>query len=84
MHADPAPRPGWTYQAGTPSAWTGRIDPEDGGGEWRWHQVVRCIDLSQSPASGRGPALVGFASDEGVRRNGGRPGAAGRADDDRC
>ncbi len=80
MHPDPAPRPGWTCQAGDPSLWTGRTDPEDGGAERRWHQVVRCIDLPHAPARGRGPALIGFASDEGVRRNGGRTGAAGGPD----
>lgn len=75
MHTDPSHRPGWTYQAGDPSAWSGRVDPKDRGDERRWHQVVRCLDLCQMPAPGRGPALIGFASDEGVHRNGGRTGA---------
>ncbi|MBC7301304.1 MAG: formimidoylglutamase [Nocardia sp.] len=54
------------------SAWTGRIDgtaPE----HRRWHQAV----TSYTP--GAGPAacvFVGFACEEGVRRNKGRPGAA--------
>lgn len=49
-------------------AWTGRNDgpgPEHA----RWHSV---INTSTAP----GAALLGFATDEGVRRNGGRVGAA--------
>ncbi|GAA1024749.1 MULTISPECIES: formimidoylglutamase [Amycolatopsis] len=48
--------------------WTGR---EDGSGpeHRRWHHAVNEF------SSGRGVSLVGFASDAGVRRNGGRPGA---------
>ena len=68
-------------------AWTGRTDgdtPE----HLRWHQVVRPADGrgeptttqrhhgAGAPTSGaRSTALVGFASDEGVRRNHGRVGA---------
>ena len=54
----------------TMDAWTGRIDPEPG--TQRWHQVIRPLDASDRP----GVALLGFACDEGVRRNHGRPGAA--------
>ncbi len=50
--------------------WTGRIDG-DGPEHARWHQLVR----ADEPA-GRHIALLGFASDEGVRRNEGRVGAA--------
>lgn len=55
--------------ADRPPAWTGR---EDGPGaeHARWHHAVR--DDDDAPV-----ALVGFASDEGVRRNQGRVGAAG-------
>jgi formiminoglutamase len=52
--------------------WQGRVDSEETGNNTRWHQHVRPFDdLSQG-----GVALIGFAVDEGVRRNGGRPGAA--------
>lgn len=74
---------------GTPSTrapaedvWTGRHDG-DGPEFARWHQVVRVLDQESragapiDPATGAPRvALVGFASDEGVRRNQGRPGAA--------
>jgi formiminoglutamase len=58
--------------------WTGR---DDGPGDEhaRWHSTIRAADA----ASGSGAAaaasdvvVVGFCSDEGVRRNQGRPGAA--------
>lgn len=50
--------------------WQGRIDPEVDSP--RWHQRIQPLAAS-SPA---GVALLGFASDEGVRRNHGRVGAA--------
>lgn len=50
--------------------WTGRVDG-DGPQHARWHQVVR-----QDEAAGEHVTLLGFASDEGVRRNLGRVGAA--------
>ena len=69
-----------------PSVWTGR---DDGPGveHARWHHIVNPLPNYLGPASG-GRAqvvreglgapvvLVGFASDEGVRRNQGRQGAA--------
>ncbi|CAM3686218.1 formimidoylglutamase [Micrococcus flavus] len=60
------------------SGWSGRVDgtaPE----HLRWHQAVRPADdnaATTDDAPGRSTALVGFASDEGVRRNHGRVGAS--------
>jgi formiminoglutamase len=51
--------------------WQGRIDHEETGISTRWHQHVRPF----GKASTGGVALIGFAVDEGVRRNGGRTGA---------
>lgn len=51
------------------SAWTGRIDPESN--SERWHQCIRPL----AQAGSKGVALLGFASDAGVKRNQGRPGA---------
>lgn len=54
--------------------WSGRSDgpgPEHA----RWHGVVRPLDVAK-PQAEPGVALLGFASDEGVERNHGRPGAA--------
>lgn len=52
--------------------WTGRIDVQDGEAGRRWHQVVRCSPDLEAGAL----HLIGFASDEGVKRNQGRVGAA--------
>lgn len=52
--------------------WTGRNDGDEPEHR-RWHQQVR--RSMPSGSAGPGVALVGFASEEGVRRNGGRPGA---------
>ncbi|PUZ30252.1 formiminoglutamase [Chitinophaga costaii] len=63
-----------------PIAWTGRTDGFSAP-FLRWHQVIQPIDLRQQSlpklAAGQlGIALLGFACDEGVRRNKGRVGAA--------
>lgn len=52
--------------------WHGRVDDPADPETFRWHQVVRPMERNAVP----GIALLGFASDEGVRRNNGRPGAA--------
>jgi formiminoglutamase len=52
-------------------AWTGRVDAQDGAAGLRWHQVMKL-----GPAKNEGALnLLGFACDEGVRRNQGRVGA---------
>ncbi len=53
------------------SPWQGRVDAAEGDQALRWHQIVRPI----RPDAASGVALLGFASDAGVRRNQGRPGA---------
>lgn len=59
-----------------PQPWTGRFDG-DGPGHRRWWQAVAAFDPAAEPGAGTKPvALLGFASDEGVRRNKGRTGAA--------
>ena len=55
------------------SLWNGR---QDGHGEERWHQCIAPLKQS-APA---GIALLGIASDEGVKRNHGRVGAAAAPD----
>lgn len=52
--------------------WQGRVDDE-GPRALRWHQCVKALE----EGGARGMALLGFACDAGVRRNHGRPGAAG-------
>lgn len=67
-----------------PSAWTGRFDG-DGPEHRRWWQAVEPYEGAAASdtngqagvlADGRQAVLLGFCSDEGVRRNKGRPGAA--------
>lgn len=53
-------------------SWRGRVDSSDDREAFRWHQVVGRWEAEASP----GIALIGFACDEGIRRNGGRVGAA--------
>ncbi|HEY8568111.1 formimidoylglutamase, partial [Microbulbifer sp.] len=52
--------------------WSGRVDSEDGKAGRRWHQDIVPLHLDSPP----GFAILGFSSDEGVRRNKGRIGAA--------
>ncbi len=64
------------YQATPTSLWQGR---SDGQGAERYHECIKCLDLSQEApplAIKTTFALLGFACDEGVRRNQGRVGAA--------
>jgi len=60
-----------THEPAT-NPWTGRVDAADGERGRRWHQVVQPVQQADRP----GVALLGFASDAGVSRNHGRPGAA--------
>ena len=53
------------------SMWTGRVDAAEGDLARRWHQVVQPLAAGAAP----GIAILGFACDEGVRRNQGRTGA---------
>jgi formiminoglutamase len=61
--------------------WRGREDIIDGKDGLRWHQKIQIINLADEiytsllPKSKKGLALLGFCSDEGVRRNQGRLGA---------
>lgn len=68
------------YRPVPPDTWQGRTDG-DTPDVLRWHQAVRPVDLSREtlPAlhpGQKGIAFLGFACDEGVRRNKGRTGAA--------
>lgn len=60
--------------------WTGRIDSDTLYDAFRWHQWILPINLNLTeiilPPFKVGIALLGFASDEGVKRNLGRTGAS--------
>ena len=61
------------YKPANMSLWQGRIDNENPSQSLRWHQRVSAWrpDQNHTPTS----AILGFACDEGVRRNQGRTGA---------
>lgn len=67
------------YQSPDLSVWKGRTDLLDGEDGWRWHHVVKPLDLfgllPNLNGNGKQFALLGFCCDEGVRRNQGRIGA---------
>lgn len=55
--------------------WSGRTDSEIDESQFRFHQVVECQDINALEEEENGLALIGFESEEGVRRNKGRLGA---------
>lgn len=66
----------WTYyDRADLKKWSGRIDgtTEE---HLRWLQIIHCIDLRDELDLSGSYVLLGFACDEGVLRNLGRPGAA--------
>lgn len=58
------------------SVWTGRRDAGEGGDTARLFERVHDYDESAHERTIGAPVLIGFACDEGVRRNQGRVGAA--------
>lgn len=73
------------YRPPKPGVWKGRIDDSDNWEAFRWHQIVRCINLCEpkpidSNKSSQKIGFIGFCCDEGVKRNKGRPGAVGGPD----
>lgn len=57
------------------------MDELDGSDAYRWFQIIKCLDLEKNDLhiadhKNKNIALLGFACDEGVRRNKGRAGAA--------
>jgi len=68
------------YQKPDMTIWKGRIDSDTNYDAFRWHQWIEPLDLngplSPLPTFKVGIAILGFASDEGVKRNLGRTGAS--------
>lgn len=63
------------YHPTNPAIWTGRIDSRSDFDQFRYHQAVHCINLTDINPK-KQTVLLGFASDIGVKRNGGRTGAS--------
>ena len=66
-----------SYQKGSKKAWAGRIDPLGTPDTFYWHQVIELGDIDTIPAAATSKQIVllGYESDEGVKRNLGRVGA---------
>ncbi|MDE1460558.1 formimidoylglutamase [Spartinivicinus poritis] len=60
------------YKPANMSLWQGRVDEFEGEAGLRWHQLIQPF----KPEVAAGVAILGFASDAGVKRNQGRPGAS--------
>ncbi|MDO5655177.1 MAG: formimidoylglutamase [Flavobacteriaceae bacterium] len=60
--------------------WQGRTDVEDGVLGQRWHQLIQEFPREHQAYLEKAVVFLGFASDEGVRRNKGRVGAASSPD----
>ncbi len=67
-----------TYLPPNPELWTGRMSGEN----YYIHEIISCIDLdSEMPApASNSIVFLGYACDEGVKRNQGRPGSAAGPD----
>lgn len=68
------------YTAPKRDIWSGRVDSNEENLGLRWHQKISLIDLNQEQLpklkqDEKGIIIIGFCSDEGVRRNKGRTGA---------
>ncbi|TYB30499.1 MAG: formimidoylglutamase [Candidatus Mcinerneyibacterium aminivorans] len=66
------------YRGPDKEIWDGRIDSKDEYDSFRWHQIVRLINLRDKKLDDieAGFGFLGFCCDEGVKRNKGRIGAS--------
>lgn len=68
------------YKPAGEGSWGGRVDSESDFDAYRWHQWIKNIDLNKTDLtrySGKlGIAFIGYCSDEGIKMNKGRTGAA--------
>lgn len=66
------------YQPTKQSDWQGRIDSHSDFDAFRWHQWIKCINITEDQEPSKdilGIAIIGFCCDLGVQLNKGRPGA---------
>ena len=65
------------YNTIEPEIWKGRIDDEQDYDAFRWHQIVKTLDLTDKQSTTyKGFGLLGFCCDKGVQRNLGRKGTS--------
>ncbi|SFA95644.1 formiminoglutamase [Lentibacillus halodurans] len=69
---------GWSiiYIQADNRLWNGRIDDTEDPASYRFHQDVQVMNLNELASDQGAFGIIGFASDEGVKRNKGRQGAA--------
>lgn len=63
------------YKKSSLKNWQGRVDNPHDPQSWRWHQIVEPLNLEKESTVKNGFCFLGYACDEGVRRNLGRLGA---------
>lgn len=68
------------YKAEEGSSWQGRVDNLNDPDSFRWHQLIKFIDLSRDvqtplPSKGKGFCFLGYGCDRGVKKNLGRGGS---------
>lgn len=63
------------YQPIAAGIWNGRVDNPTDQLQFRMHQWIKPVNLYQAPELETGFSLLGYACDEGVKRNKGRIGA---------
>ena len=63
------------YQPTNEGIWSGRIDSMSDPDEFRMHQIVQLVNVREHAQLEKGFSLLGYACDEGVKRNKGRLGA---------
>lgn len=63
------------YTLPNKALWTGRVDSETDPATFRFHQIVKQSSVDELADKESGFSLIGFESEEGVRRNKGRLGA---------
>ncbi len=65
------------YEQPDGGIWQGRVDDPNDLDSYRWHQLIQFLDLKRPlrKAEKQSFCFLGFKSDEGVKRNLGRPGA---------
>lgn len=67
------------YEKGDLSLWSGRVDSEIDYDSFRWHQIIKLIDLQEDfeiASSDLSFILIGYQIDEGIKINKGRVGAS--------
>jgi formiminoglutamase len=64
------------YRPLASDVWKGRVDDEEDYDAFRWHQVIKPINLLEDIQPEKGFALLGFCCDKGVQKNLGRKGTS--------